>query len=75
MLTSLKTAWTTWGTQSLSDVEDKGETQLDLDYAAAQQNVNSQKEARQKFSNIYQGNYKNTNFQINLLGPQIGIKN
>lgn len=71
MLTSLKTAWTTWGTQNLSEVEDKGESQLDLDYAAAQQNISSEKAAKQKFSNIYRGNYKDTNFQVNLLGPQI----
>ena len=75
MLSSLKTAWTTWGTQSLLDVEDAGERQLKLDYTASQQGIDSEKEAKQKFSNIYQGNYKNTNFQINLLGPQIGIKN
>jgi hypothetical protein len=70
-----KTAFTTVGTQDTFEVEDKGENQLMLDYNYAQRNIASEKEAKQKFSNIYRGNYQNTNFQVNTFGPRLGITN
>ena len=42
-----KTAFTTAWTQSASEVEDKWELQLDLDYNYAQRNIASAKEAKQ----------------------------
>ena len=78
LLFGAKTAFTTWGTKSIADVEASAERELELDYNAAKTKIqeNRTKEANKKFSDIFAGNTPKTDIQLSAnFGPRFGIQN